>query len=274
MKQILDRPRARRVSALSFGIGVLAGLIWTAGSASAIEVKIDKGEADITGVWQRYPVYTLGFTDPDNDPNANRNDKPFVTAPMPQPPLKPVYLKEWKDMQEKAREANAKGQPINSQVVNCLPEGMPTMMGPTFPIEFLQTKSQITMIEEAYTQVRRVYMNEKLPSPDEVDPSFYGNSVGHWDNGVLTIQTVGVKEDIKVRGVPHSFNMKITEKIKYVAPNILWNEITVEDPEYLEKPWTWTNAYVRMPNYRIDEYICENNKEYIDENGVQRSNWK
>ena len=77
-----------------------------------------------------------------------------------------------------------------------------------------------------------------------------------------------------VRRVPHSANMKITERIKQVAPDILWNEITVEDPEYLEKPWTWTNAYLRMPDYRIDEYICENNKEFIDEHGVQRSNWK
>jgi hypothetical protein len=49
------------------------------------------------------------------------------------------------------------------------------------------------------------------------------------------------------------------------------NEITVTDPVYLTEPWTWTWAYRRFPDYRIQEYICENNLYYRDpELGYQR----
>jgi hypothetical protein len=70
--------------------------------------------------------------------------------------------------------------------------------------------------------------------------------------------------------VPHSKGMRIRERIRFVAPQILWNEITIEDPVTLEKPWTITFAYRRMPNYTLLEYICEDNREYADERGVQR----
>ncbi len=253
----------------------LAAAVWTAQPATHAQAAngvVGPGAIDITGPWQRYPVYQLGFTDPNNDPNSNRSDKPFAPPPVSTPPLKAKYLGEWQEMQKKAKEAIAAGKPLNSQVVNCLPEGMPTMMGPTFPMEILQTKGMITIIEEAYTQVRHIYLDQKMPPFEEVDPSFYGTSVGHWDNGVLTVTTMGVKEDVKFRMVPHSDRMVITEKIHQVAPKILWDEVTITDPEYLEKPWTYTNAWISMGDYKIQEYICEDNREFIDSNGVQQQN--
>lgn len=262
----------KTVLRLAFAPAVAAAIWMMAPSTSAVAANgvVGKGAIDITGQWRRYPVYTLGFTDPDNDPNKKRMDKPFVPPRMGEPPLKPAYLKEWKAMQEKAREARAKGQPLNSQVVNCLPEGMPTMMGPTFPMEILQTKGMITIIEEAYTQVRHIYLDQKLPPDDEIDPTFYGTSVGHWDKGTLTVTTVGIKDNVKLHDVPHSDAMRITEKIKQVAPDILWDQITITDPKYLAKPWTYTDAWTRMKNYKLQEYICEDNREFIDQNGVQQ----
>jgi len=251
----------------------LAAAIWMSAPvapAHAANGVVGKGAIDITGSWQRYPVYTLGFTDPENDPNAKRMDKPFVPPHMAPPPLKPEYLKEWQAMQEKAKEANAKGQPLNTQVVNCLPEGMPRMMGPTFPMEILQTRGMITIIEEAYTQVRHIYLDQDLPPFEEIDPSFYGTSVGHWENGVLKVTTMGIKENVKLRGVPHSDKMRIDEEIKEVAPDVVWDTITITDPVYLEKPWTYTDSWTRMKNYKLQEYICEDNREFTDQNGVQQ----
>ena len=48
------------------------------------------------------------------------------------------------------------------------------------------------------------------------------------------------------------------------------DEITMEDPVTLEKPWTVTYAYRRMPDYTLLEYICEDNREYADDKGVQQ----
>jgi hypothetical protein len=64
--------------------------------------------------------------------------------------------------------------------------------------------------------------------------------------------------------------MRIVERLRLVAPDILWDEITIEDPAVLAKPWTTTFAYRRMPDYKIIEYVCEDNREYADENGITR----
>ena len=60
--------------------------------------------------------------------------------------------------------------------------------------------------------------------------------------------------------------MKITERLTLIAPDILRNEITVED-EYLERPWTYAYTYRRMPGYKLLEYVCEDNRDYVDEQG-------
>jgi hypothetical protein len=47
---------------------------------------------------------------------------------------------------------------------------------------------------------------------------------------------------------------------------MLHNEISIED-EYLERPWTYSYSYRRMPDYKLQEYICEDNRDYVDAEG-------
>jgi hypothetical protein len=168
------------------------------------------------------------------------------------------------------REAEAKGQPLATGYTHCLPDGMPSMMGAMFPIEFLQSRGQITVIEEAFTQVRRILLDRPQKALDDVEPGFYGHSVGRWEGETLVVDTIGIKEHVWYQNVPHSKELRIRERILLVTPNILWNEITMEDPVTLEKPWTVTYAYRRMPEYTLLEYICEDNREYADEQGLQK----
>ena len=46
--------------------------------------------------------------------------------------------------------------------------------------------------------------------------------------------------------------------------------VTFEDPDTLAKPYTVTFAYQRMSNYKLLEYVCENNRSYVDDKGVTR----
>jgi hypothetical protein len=206
---------------------------------------------------------------PDITGSWDRARDPSIPAP-PQPPLKPAPLKEWQARQQAVREANAKGQPIAERVVACLPDGMPGMMAGPFPLEFLQSKGQVTVIEEAYTQVRRILLDRPQKPVDDVEPGFYGYSVGKWEGNVLVVETVGVKENVTYQNVPHSKDMRIKERISLGANGILRDEITIEDPAFLEKPWTFTYGYRRLPDYQLLEYICEDNREYADANGVQQ----
>jgi hypothetical protein len=151
-----------------------------------------------------------------------------------------------------------------------MPDGMPGMMQGPFPFEILQTKGQVTIIQESFTQVRRILLDRPLKSPDEVDPTFYGYSVGRWDGDTLVVDTVGIKEQVRYQNAAHSDRMRIKERFHLLEPNLLVDEITIEDPVTFEKPWTFSFTYRRMPDYTLLEYICEDNREYIDEKGLQR----
>ena len=137
-------------------------------------------------------------------------------------------------------------------------------------MEILQSKGQVTIIQEAYTQVRRIQLDKQQKPVDDVEPGFYGNSVGRWEGNTLVVDTVGVRENVRYQNVPHSKDLHIRERFSLGANGILRDEITMEDPTIFEKPWTFTFGYRRMPDYLLLEYICEDNRQYTDEKGIQQ----
>jgi hypothetical protein len=128
----------------------------------------------------------------------------------------------------------------------------------------------MTIIAEAFSEVRRVYMDKPQLKIDEVPPGYYGRSVGHWEKDTLVIDTVGIKESVQYQRMPHSDQMHITERMRLVAPDILHDQVTIEDPVVLDKPYTYTLAYRRMPDYEMVEFVCDNNREYVDDQGIVR----
>jgi len=146
----------------------------------------------------------------------------------------------------------------------CMPGGFPGMMGPVFPLEVLQSPGQVTIIAEAFAQVRRIYLNEKQIAVEDAEPLFWGHSVGHWKGNMLLVNTIGLKENVRMSGVPHSANMRIDERIVVTSADSWEDHITITDPEYLTGPWSWTYKYVRRKDYKINEYVCEDNRLYLD----------
>ena len=213
----------------------------------------------LTGSWEAYPLRGEGFGS--GVPPKIRVPPP---APIPEPPLRQPHLDEWRALQAKNAELVRKGLPPPSTGMACIPEGMPGMMQATFPMEILETPGRITIIEEAFNQVRRIYLGAPALAPEDTEPRFAGQSTGRWDGAVLVVTTVGVKESVHFRNTPHSMKMRITERIRLVNDEMLENQVTVEDPEYLTKSWTWTWMYKRWPGYKIEEYVCEDNRYFED----------
>ena len=213
----------------------------------------------INGSWEAYPVRGDGFGSgiPAKTPVP-------AAAPIPEPPLKQPYLDEWRAVQKQNQELSRKGLPPPTTGMACMPEGMPGMMGATFPMEILETPGQVTIVQEAFTQVRRVYLDAPAIAPDDAEPRFNGHSTGRWMGNTLVVETVGVKTSSRFRNVPHSAKMRITERMRLVNDEILENQVTIDDPEYLTKPWTWTWMYKRWPTYKIEEYVCEDNRYFED----------
>ncbi len=230
-------------------LGLIMGLVMAPLAASAQTV----GTPDLTGVW------------------AVMRGGEF--APPPATPLvfTPEYTEIYEAQQAEASAAIARGEPLPPPAF-CRNYGVPTMMAvAVYPVEIIQRPEQVTIIAEAFSEVRRVYMNEPQLELDAVPPGYYGHSVGRWDQDTLVIDTIGIREDIRgYEGMPHSREMRVTERMRLVAPDILHDEITIADPVVLEEPVTYTLAYRRLSGYKMVEFVCENNREYVDEDGVVR----
>ena len=137
-----------------------------------------------------------------------------------------------------------------------------------YPLEILQTPGRVTVIEEAFSQTRRVYLDEPQGKIGDVEPGYYGHSVGHWDGDTLVVDTIGLKQSVPgYRDIPHSDEERIVERIRLIDPDILEDQMTVEDPKVLERPWSFRFVYRRMKGYHMLEYVCENNREYTDPSG-------
>ena len=214
---------------------------------------------DFTGTWA--PYRGGSGTDP-------------KLAPPPATPLvlKPQYVKPYEERRAADAAATSRGEQLATGAITCMPYGMPSMMAVAiYPLEIIQTPKQITMIQEAFSEVRRVYLDKPQMPIDDVPPTYHGRSVGRWQGDTLVIDTVGIKESVQYQRIPHSDQMRITERMRLVAPDILHDQITIQDPVTLEKPYTYTLAYRRMPDYEMVEFVCaENNREYVDDQGIVR----
>ncbi len=181
----------------------------------------------------------------------------------------PAVLSPKADQQQKAyKDAQAKGIVQDRPTANCLPPGMPAIMSQPYPIQILLTPGEVTLIQEAYTQVRHIHTDGRA-LPADPDLTFNGTSIGRWDGDSLVIETVGfVPEASLVDGVLHSANERIQERLRLVDPDTLEITTQIEDPGVLAQPWTYTTRYARHRDWSIAEYVCEqNNRNSVDETG-------
>jgi hypothetical protein len=148
--------------------------------------------------------------------------------------------------------------------------GMPNIMTYPYPFEILQSEERLTMIFEVDSQVRRIFLDrdEHLPY-EELDPTYFGDSIAHWEGNTLVIDTVAFHDFTNLWGnLPHSEQLHISERIYYVDEDTIHNDMVLTDPLALKEPMTRTVVYSRRPDWRIKEYSClENNRDRPDAGG-------
>jgi hypothetical protein len=167
----------------------------------------------------------------------------------------------------------AKAQALKANALddtaNCLPPGLPAIMNQPYPMEFLMTPGQVTIVIEAYSQVRHIYTDGR-PLPADPDPLFYGTSVGHWEGDMLVAETVGLAQVPRGLNFPYSDKLKVAERFRLTGPDAMAIETTLTDPEAFTAPYSMgSRTLARHRNWTIAEYICEeNNRNFIDDKGA------
>jgi hypothetical protein len=186
-------------------------------------------------------------------------------ARSPGPPAPPPYTAQAAKALADFTAKRAHGENLQTEDANCVPPGMPRMMQMPYPIEFLFTPGRVTILTEAYMQVRRIYTDgRKLP--DDPDPLFNGNSVAHWEGDTLVVETVGIDPKTTLMTAIHpTEKTKIVERIRETQPGLLISEMTISDPSIFTTPYKTTLAFTQRPDWSIREYICEeNNRDAAD----------
>jgi hypothetical protein len=199
----------------------------------------------------------------------------------------PIFKPEASEIVKRYGDISLAGVTYGNPANQCWPEPVPFIYK-SFGLQILQQGDHITMIYDADHQVRHVRMNQ--PHPAKLTPSWYGDSVGHYEGDTLVIDTVGVKTDrkyamIDLFGTPYSKSLHIVERYRLreyddvkdaiernKKENWLMNgdvfskhrgkflqlHLTIEDEGVFTTPWTSTLTYVPGPEV-LGEAVCADN---------------
>jgi len=183
----------------------------------------------------------------------------------------PPYKPEWEARYVKKLAENKAGLPTDP-TASCRPGGMPRIMTTPYPMEFVIQKDRVVVLLEISSQVRRIYTDgRKHPTGDDLDPTYMGHSIGHWEGDTLVVDTVGMRGDtvFDVTAAMHSDQVHEIERIRRISPTQIQDIMTIEDPVAFTKPWVVTRLYDLKPTWQITEYVCEdNNRNPIRDDGT------
>ena len=235
-------------------VGLLTVAYVIGGAPAASAAQKPASLPDWGGVWEN--LSGIHFT----QPRFEEKD----LAPNP-PPLTPEYQAKY----DQARAASKGGRPINDPTANCAWPGTPRIIVAPFVHEYLITPGRVTIIYEYMSQVRRV-RTDGSKHPADLDPSYNGDSIGHWEGNTLVIDTVGLRADTMFEntGLPHSDALHVVERIHLTGPDDLVNEMTFEDAKALAKPWKATWRFKRHRDWSFSDYVCSENNRNPSVNGV------
>ena len=100
--------------------------------------------------------------------------------------------------------------------------------------------------------------------PTDPEPTYNGESTGHWDGNFLLVTSYGFRDDtnMEASGLPKSDKAIAYERIWLADDDTLRDEFTLVDPVAFARPWTVTKTYKRAPpDFKLLPYVClENNR--------------
>ena len=207
-------------------------------------------------------------------PVANDPAHPFVPNLVGRQPtyriadLSNRNLKPWvKERMKKDNDEVLAGKIAYTAGSSCMPAGVPSFMaygGPN-PLYFLQTPKEVWMIVSSNQQIRRVYMD--MPHSSNPKPSWYGESVGHYEGNTLVIDTIGQNDKtfVDVYRTPHTENLHVVERWRIVdGGRMMEATFTVEDADAFYQPWSGMRRYRRVQQEMNEDICAENNQHLFD----------
>lgn len=147
--------------------------------------------------------------------------------------------------------------------VRCKPSGGPRLFHTPYGFEFIDMPEfqRIYMVEVGGPHTWRVIYMDGRAHPADLDPSYFGHSVGHWEGDALVVDTVGFNEKFWLtrEGIPHTQALHLTERFTRTDYETLKYEATIDDPGAYTKSWTGGWLIRWQAGEEMYEYVCQDN---------------
>jgi hypothetical protein len=153
----------------------------------------------------------------------------------------------------------------------CMPSGFPSAFLGPYPIQIIQTPQYLVMQTE-FMNVTRIIPLDGRPHKTDIEPTFYGEPVGHWEGDTLVIEAKNYKRwslDDWYYTNPKEYRMhtealRTIERLRRTDLDTISYEFTVDDPKIFTRPWSVQWEMKRHPEWEkigLYEMICnENNR--------------
>ena len=209
------------------------------------------GKVDFSGVWEKPYVPDMTKDGP--------NQQGFAVLPFT-----PWGEAEWK--QYDAAEGDYTGA--------CLPFGMTRSMNTPEPMQFMQSDKYLAFLFEQNSWFTVVPIDGR-PHGAGI-PTWFGDSVGHWDGDTLVVDTVNFngKTRLDTIGHPHSEQLHLEQRFTRPDLGHIRYEVIVDDPKTFTKKWNNVRTLTLRNDWEMMEYSCEENNKDLWEGRVKVPKYK
>jgi hypothetical protein len=207
---------------------------------SAAAPRAADGHPDFSGIWQA--------------PNLSTRYLENLGADGAAIPMLP-----WAQKLYNERQADfAKDRPSG----RCLPHSVTDFDAHHMPKKLIETKGVIVLLFESYHSYRQIFTDGR-PLPRDLEPAWFGYSVGKWEGDTLAVDTVGINEKtwLDDGGHPHTDALHVIERFRRPDFGHMQVQLTIDDPKAYSRPWTVTIPWDYAADTELLDWVCENEKD-------------
>jgi hypothetical protein len=159
---------------------------------------------------------------------------------------------------------------ISSNETKCIPVGIPESLGIPIGHEYLFTPGRVTVVFENGIVRHIDTSGHPHPANRDLTYTFAGNSIGHWEDRTLVVDTTGITSQAEfLIGLRVTDKTHLTERIFRKDADTLQIDSVLQDPQIFTKPYEYTRIYKRSKVPMLEYYPCVEGTRDIMVNGVQ-----
>ena len=137
---------------------------------------------------------------------------------------------------------------------------MPSLYGDAMRI--IQSPTEIAISYEMLHDTRVIPLDGRAQASAGVR-QYMGSSVGHFEGDTLVVETTNFTDELAVGRMPHTEDLKLTERFTRIDPDMIDYVVTVDDPTTYQAPWTFRLTLTTQPGYEVLEYSCHEGNTFI-----------